>query len=216
MFSGLILVALIDIILLSVTSCLILIKQEYHRNVNMKIENGQNGSIISYNGISPRIHPSVFICEGVRIIGDVEIGADSSIWFNSVIRGDVHYIRIGQRTNIQDLCMLHVTNGVFPLVIGNDVVIGHSVTLHGATIHDRCMIGIGASVLDGSSVGSYSIVAAGAVVREGFSVPDGVLVAGVPARIVRPVTAQERARIDSGSANYLKYVNDYRKQLIKS
>jgi carbonic anhydrase/acetyltransferase-like protein (isoleucine patch superfamily) len=186
--------------------------------VNMKIkhETGQNGSIITYNGITPRIHPSVFICEGVRIIGDVEIGQDSSVWFNSVIRGDVHYIKIGERTNIQDLSMLHVTNGVYPLVIGNDVVIGHSVTLHGATIHDRCMIGIGASVLDGSTVGSYSIVAAGAVVREGFTVPDGVLVAGVPAKIIRPVTDQERERIDTGSKNYLKYIKDYRKQLKNS
>ena len=181
----------------------------------MKIETGNNASIITFNGITPKIHPSVFMCEGVKIIGDVEIGEDSSIWYNTVIRGDVHYIRIGGRTNIQDLSMLHVTNDYFPLVIGNDVLVAHSVTLHGATVHDHCMIGMGARILDGSVINSHSIVGAGAVIREGFIVPEGTLAAGVPAKIVRDLTEDEIGRITFGVENYIRYVKLYRNQIIK-
>ncbi len=177
----------------------------------MKIETGNNGSIITYKGMTPKIHPSAFICEGVKIIGDVEIEEDVNIWFNTVIRGDVHYIRIGKRTNIQDLSMLHVTNDTFPLVIGNDVSIGHSATLHGCTLKDSCLIGIGASVLDGAIVNSHALVAAGAVVREGFEVPAGVLVAGVPAKIIKVLSDKEIERITSTTVNYASYVADYRK-----
>lgn len=181
----------------------------------MILETGNNGSIITFKGITPKIHPSVFICEGVKIIGDVEIGADSSVWYNTVIRGDVHYIRIGERTNIQDLCMLHVTNGRFPLNIGNEITIGHSVTIHGATINDKCLIGIGAMVLDGAIVNSNSFIAAGALVKEGFVVPEGVLVAGVPGRIIRELKPEEIERINHSAVNYCKYTDEYRNQLIK-
>ena len=167
-------------------------------------------TIIPFEGISPRIHPSVFIAPGARIIGDVEIGEGSSVWFNVVIRGDVHFIRIGRRTNIQDLTMCHVTHKRHSLVIGDDVTVGHSAVLHGATIHDRVLVGMGAKVLDRAVVGSNALIAAGAVVREGFAVPEGTLVAGVPAKIIRDLTDEERAHVAQGALNYESYVGRYR------
>ena len=166
--------------------------------------------IIAYKGISPRIHPSVFIAEGAQIIGDVEIGAGSSVWFNAVIRGDVHYIRIGERTNIQDNCVLHVTHDTYPLIIGSDVTVGHGAVLHAATIKDRCLVGMGAKVLDGATVGPYALVAAGSLVLEHFEVPEGVLVAGVPARVKRVLTDEEREQIVQSAQNYVGYVKTYR------
>lgn len=166
--------------------------------------------ILHYKGIYPKIDDSVFICEGVQIIGDVEIGKNSSVWFNTVIRGDVNYIRIGERTNIQDLCMLHVTYKKYPLVIGNDVTVGHSVTLHGCIVKDFVLIGMGAVLLDNCTVNSNSFIAAGTLVRENFVVPEGVLVAGVPGKIIRDLTGEEMAKIKRGADNYLMYVNNYR------
>jgi carbonic anhydrase/acetyltransferase-like protein (isoleucine patch superfamily) len=165
--------------------------------------------IIPYRGIKPRIDPSVYIAEGAQIIGDVEIGRDSSVWFNTVIRGDVHYIRIGERTNVQDNCVLHVTHDTYPLVIGSDVTVGHGAILHAATIKDRCLIGMGAKVLDNATVGPYALVAAGALVLEHFEVPEGALVAGVPARIKRMLTEEEREQIVQSARNYVGYVKTY-------
>ena len=179
----------------------------------MKLENGNNGSIITYKGITPKIHESTFLCEGVRIVGDVEIGENCSVWYNSVIRGDVHYIRIGNGTNIHDLSMLHVTNNKYALNIGEYVTVGHSVTLHGCTINDRCLIGIGATVLDNATVNSNSLVGAGAVVRENFVVPEGVLVAGVPAKIVRDLNDDELNWVRKNAENYVGYTKEYRQQL---
>mgnify|MGYP000896887771 CR=1 FL=1 len=178
--------------------------------MSIKFESGNNASIITFKGITPKIHPTVFLCEGVRIIGDVEIEENTSVWYNTVIRGDVHYIKIGKDTNIQDMSMLHVTNQKYPLNIGNGVTIAHSVSLHGTTIKDNSLIGIGAIVLDGSVIGSYSLVAAGAVVREGFVVPDGCLVAGVPAKVIRKLTDSEMNRILETTVNYKSYVSEYR------
>lgn len=155
-----------------------------------------------YENLYPQIHPSVFLADGVRIVGDVEIGEFSSIWYNTVIRGDVHYVKIGKMTNVQDLSMLHVTNGKFPLNIGDKVTIGHAVKLHGCTIGNLCLIGIGAIVLDGAVVEENSMVAAGSVVRPGFIVPSRKLVAGVPAKIIRDLT---QAEIDDFEASALRY-----------
>lgn len=166
--------------------------------------------ILPYKGIYPKIDDSVFICEGVQIIGDVEIGKNSSVWFNTVIRGDVNFIKIGERTNIQDLSMLHVTYKKYPLVIGNDVTVGHSVTIHGCTVKDLVLIGMGAVLLDNCTVNSNSFIAAGTLVRENFEVPEGVLVAGVPGKIIRDLTTEEIAKIKRGADNYLMYVNNYR------
>ena len=161
--------------------------------------------IFPYQGVYPRIGENVFLASGVRIIGNVEIGKDSSVWYNSVVRGDVHYIKIGESTNIQDCSMLHVTNGNFPLNIGNKVTIGHSVSLHGCTLQDLCLIGIGAIVLDGAVVESNSMVAAGALVKQNFVVPAGKLVAGVPAKVIRDLTKNEIKDIEAGSARYVEY-----------
>ena len=158
-----------------------------------------------YLDLHPSIADSVFLAPGVKIIGNVEIGDDSSVWYNSIIRGDVHYIKIGKLTNIQDCCMLHVTNDRYPLNIGNKVTIGHSVSLHGCTIKDLCLIGIGAIILDGAVVEEKSMVAAGALVRQNYTVPSGKLVAGVPARVVRDLTKEEVNEFDRSAIRYKEY-----------
>lgn len=171
--------------------------------------NRNSGRILPYKGIMPKLHPSVFVTEGCYIIGDVEIGKDSSVWFGSVIRGDVFHIRIGERTNIQDNSILHVTHDLYPTLIGNDVTVGHGVILHGCTVNDFCLIGMGAKVLDQAVIGSNSLIAAGTVVRERFQVPEGVLVAGVPGKIVRDLTQDEIDRLHESSQNYQQYVQSY-------
>ncbi len=153
----------------------------------------------------PKIGVEVFLAEGSKIIGDVEIGNYSSVWYNTVIRGDVHYIRIGEMTNIQDCSMLHVTNGKFPLNIGNKVTIGHSVNLHGCSLMDLSFIGIGSIILDGAIVNEKSLVAAGSVVKPGFIVPSGVLVAGVPAKIIRDLTMDEILDFENSAIRYRNY-----------
>ena len=163
-----------------------------------------------YRGAFPRIHPTAFVEESAQVIGDVEIGAHSSVWFNVVIRGDVHYIRIGERTNIQDLSMLHVTRDTHPLILGNEVSVAHSVTLHGCTIRDRCLIAMGAIVLDGAVVGEECIVGAGAVVTEGTEIPPRSLVMGIPARVKRSLTESEIAGLRRRAENYVRYAQTYR------
>ena len=161
--------------------------------------------IFTYKGFYPKIGANVFLASGVKIIGNVEIGDNSSVWYNSVIRGDVHYIKIGKNTNVQDCSMLHVTNGKYPLNIGDKVTIGHSVSLHGCTLNELCLIGIGATILDGAVVESNSMVAAGALVKQNFVVPEGKLVAGVPAKVIRSLTENEIKDIEAGSNRYVEY-----------
>ena len=167
-------------------------------------------SILPYKNHLPRLNPSVFIADGARIIGDVEIGEDSSIWFNAVVRGDIHFIRIGSRTNIQDNCVLHVTTGTHPCIVGNGVTVGHRAILHGCTVHDNVLIGMGSIVMDAAVVNSFSLVAAGALVPPGMIVPEGVLVAGVPAKIIRPLRSAERESILFSSGHYCDIVAGYR------
>ena len=169
------------------------------QNVNDELK------LFPYLEFSPKIHESVFLASGVKIIGNVEIGEHSSVWYNCVVRGDVHYIKIGKMTNIQDCSMLHVTNGRFPLNIGNKVTIGHSVTLHGCTLEDLCLIGMGAIVLDGAVVQQKSLVAAGTVVKPNFIVPTGKLVAGVPGKVVRDLTEVEMNDFEQSAERYKKY-----------
>lgn len=171
---------------------------------------GSGGKIITYAGITPNIHESVYVADGAVILGDVEIGEDSSVWFNCVLRGDVHQIRIGKRTNIQDLTMCHCTYNKHPLTIGDNVTIGHKAMLHGCTIEDAALIGMQASILDGAVVRDHSMVAAGAVVREGFEVPQGTLVAGVPAKVIRELSDEECAKLDQSAQNYIDYVASYK------
>ena len=159
----------------------------------------------SYKGKMPRIDPSVFIDCSAQVIGDVQIGEGSSVWFNCVIRADVHYVRIGRNTNIQDGSVIHVTNGRFPTVIGDCVTIGHGAMLHGCTIEGHSLIGIGAIVLDNATVGEYSIIAAGSVVPPGAIIPPRSLAIGSPAKVRREVNATEIERIDANWKNYLEY-----------
>jgi gamma-carbonic anhydrase len=169
--------------------------------------------IHSYQGKTPKLHPTVFTVDSAEIIGDVVIDKDSSIWYNAVIRGDVNYIRIGERTNIQDGCILHVRQGTYPLIVGSNITVGHGAILHACTVKDSCLIGMGAIVLDNAQIGSYTIIGAGAVVRNNTIVPDGVLVAGVPGKIMRELTKEERESIDASARDYAEYAKLYRQQI---
>jgi carbonic anhydrase/acetyltransferase-like protein (isoleucine patch superfamily) len=161
--------------------------------------------LFPYKDLFPKLGENVFLASGVKVIGDVEIGDNSNIWYNTVIRGDVHYIKIGANTNIQDCSMLHVTNGKYPLIIGNQVTIGHCAKLHGCSLEDLCFIGIGAIILDGAVVQKKSMVAAGALIKPNFVVPSGKLAAGVPAKIIRDLTADEIADFEKSAERYVKY-----------
>lgn len=165
--------------------------------------------IRTFQVIKPTVPKSCFIEATAVVIGDVVMGEQCSIWFNAVIRGDVHYIRIGERTNVQDLCMLHVTHDTHPLVIGNDVTIGHSVVLHGCTIHDRVLVGMGAIIMDGAVIREDSVVGAGALVTEGTVIPPKSLILGSPAKVKRPVTEQELNWIKESAENYVRYASQY-------
>ena len=167
-------------------------------------------TVLPYKGVWPDIHESVFVAEGGRIIGDVTIGAQSSVWFNTVIRGDVCPIRIGEKTSVQDNATLHVTHDTGPLNIGSYVTIGHGAVLHACTVEDHVLVGMGAVLLDDCVIEPYSIVAAGSLVRQGFTVPSGMLVAGVPAKVMRPITDSERRTIGESPENYVRYVQNYR------
>lgn len=168
--------------------------------------------ICAFNNKHPNIHDSVFIAKSAQVIGQVSIGKSSSVWFNSVVRGDVNYIEIGQRTNIQDNSVLHVTKNTYPLVIGNNVTIGHRVVVHGCSIEDNTLIGIGSVLLDCSVVNSNSIVAAGSLVPPGFNIPSGVLAVGSPVKIKRDLNEQELTLIDKLSNNYVEYSLQYLSQ----
>ncbi len=165
--------------------------------------------IRTFQGIKPTIADSAFIEETAVVIGDVVIGEDSSVWFNAVIRGDVHYIRIGSRTNIQDLCVVHVTHDTYPTILGDDVTVGHHVVLHGCTIKDRVLVGMGAIIMDGALIGEDCIVGAGALVTERTIVPPKSLIVGSPAKVKRPITNEEFAWIRESAQNYVKYSRQY-------
>lgn len=165
--------------------------------------------ILPFKNKIPHINESVFIADGAVIIGDVSIEKDSSVWFNSVIRGDVHYIRIGERSNIQDGSVLHVTNGKYFLEIGNDVTIGHNAVVHGCIVKSNVLIGMGSVILDRAIVNSNSIVGAGALVKEGFIVPEGVLVAGIPAKIIREIKEEEIVKIKESAMGYVSLAKEY-------
>lgn len=153
-----------------------------------------SGAIVrAFGDRVPRIHPSVFVAPGAAVIGDVEIGEDSSVFYGAVLRGDVHAIRIGQRTNVQDQAVLHVTEGRYDTWLGDEITVGHRAVVHGCRVADGALIGIGAIVLDGAEIGAEALVAAGAVVRPGAVVPARMLVAGVPAKEIRPLEADELA-----------------------
>ena len=159
----------------------------------------------------PRVHPTAFIDDSAQVIGDVEIGEESSVWMSVVIRGDVHRIRIGRRSNIQDGTVIHVMNRTHPTTIGDSVTVGHAAILHGCTIEDRCLIGVGAILLNGAHIGNGSIVAAGTLVVEDMDVPPGSLVMGSPGRVKRALTDAEVVEIQGYADRYVGYRLDYMK-----
>jgi carbonic anhydrase/acetyltransferase-like protein (isoleucine patch superfamily) len=168
--------------------------------------------IRAWGGKEPRLADGVWVADGAVIVGDVEIGPGSSIWFGAILRGDVNHVRVGARTNVQDHAILHVTSGTHPTTVGDDVTLGHRVTLHGCTVRDRCLIGIGAVVMDGAVVGEDAMVGAGSLVPPGMVVPPGTLAMGSPARVKRELTIEEVAFFRKSAANYAGYAESYRKE----
>jgi carbonic anhydrase/acetyltransferase-like protein (isoleucine patch superfamily) len=164
---------------------------------------------MAFRGVAPRVHPEAFIASSAVVIGDVEIGAESSLWFGTVVRGDVEPVRIGRRTNLQDMVMVHVTGGRWSTRIGDGVTAGHRAVLHGCTVHDDCLIGIGAVVLDGAEIGPESIVAAGALVPPGMKVPPRTMVRGLPAKVVRELSDDDVAGIRRSAAGYVALRLEY-------
>ena len=164
-----------------------------------------------FNGKKPRLGAGVFAAESATIIGDVEVGNDCSIWYGAVLRGDMHFISVGSRTNIQDNCVLHITAGTHPTIVAEEVTIGHAAVVHGCTVKRGALIGMGSHVLDGAVIGESSLVAAGAVVSEGMIVPPRVLVAGVPAKVKRPLTEAELERLDMSWRHYVELKDEFLK-----
>lgn len=166
--------------------------------------------IKSFQSIQPKIHETAFIAETAVVIGDVEIGAESSVWYGSIIRGDVNYIRIGARTNIQDASVLHVTSKTHPTVLEDEVTLGHRVTLHGCYVETGCLIGIGAIILDGARIGKNSLVAAGSLVTPNTIIPPNSLVMGSPAKVKRELTEEELKDLPRFWQNYTKIIPKYK------
>jgi len=162
-----------------------------------------------YRGTSPRVHPTAFIDASAQVIGDVEIGEESSVWMCAVLRGDVHWIKVGRRTNIQDGSVVHAMTGTHPTSIGDNVTIGHAAVVHGCTIEHQCLIGMGAILMNGAHIGAGSIVAAGTLVVEGMKVPAKSLVMGSPGKVKRLLTQAEIAEIQLYADRYVGYRVDY-------
>lgn len=163
----------------------------------------------TFKGVTPTVDPTAYIDQSAQVIGDVVIGAESSVWMNVVIRGDVHHIRIGRRSNVQDLTMVHVMRETHPTIIGDEVTIGHAAVIHGCTIEDRVLIGMAAVLLNGVHIGSDSVVAAGTLITEGTGIPPRSLVMGRPGKVKRELTDEEVAKIRWYADNYVRYRLDY-------
>ena len=156
-----------------------------------------------FQGATPRLHPTVFIADGAQVVGNVEIGEESSVWYNTVLRGDVNTITIGARTNIQDLSVVHVEKGTHPTRLGDDVTVGHHAVIHGCTIGNRVLVGIGAIVLNGVVIEDDAFIAAGALLTPGTRVPSGSMVMGSPGKVRRTLSDEERAGLLTSAAGYV-------------
>ena len=165
-----------------------------------------------FNKTQPRIHETAFVAENAIVIGNVEIGEDSSVWYGSIIRGDVNFIRIGARTNIQDACVIHVSRKTHPTILEDEITLGHRVTLHGCVVETGCLIGIGACVLDGARIGRNSLVAAGSLVTPGTHIPPRSLVMGSPARVKRELSEDEIKDLARFWQNYVELSHIYREE----
>ena len=168
--------------------------------------------IKKFKGKSPVIPNSCYISESVDLIGDVTLGENVSLWFGTVVRGDMHFITIGNRSNIQDNSVVHVTTDISPTRIGSEVTVGHNAIIHGATIEDRCLIGMGAIIMDDAVVGEGSIVGAGAVVPPNMMIPPRSLVVGLPAKIVRQTSDEELEMIIERAQHYIDFSQKYKNQ----
>ena len=168
--------------------------------------------IMPFRNKTPKIHPSVFVAPGAHIIGDVTIGKMSSVWFAAVLRGDLNAIRVGNQTNIQDGCVLHV-DGDKPCVLKNGIILGHQSTAHGCVVEDGVLIGIGARILSGARVGAFSLIGAGSLVRENAVIPPRSLVVGVPGKIIRKLSAKEMAEQSPWASRYSELAKIYKKYL---
>jgi carbonic anhydrase/acetyltransferase-like protein (isoleucine patch superfamily) len=165
--------------------------------------------ITPFQGMAPRFGRRVLVAPNATVIGDVEVGDDASIWFNCVVRGDVHWIRIGARTNIQDACCLHVTNERHPLLLEEEVSVAHNVMLHGCTIRKGALVGMSSTLMDGAEIGEGCLVAAGSLVREGFKAPPHTLVAGWPSTVKRELSPEQRTLVQSVWTRYVRYKEAY-------
>ncbi len=164
----------------------------------------------AFQDTEPKLGANVFIAENALVIGDVEIGDDSSVWYGSIVRGDVNYIRIGARTNVQDMTMIHVSSKTHPTILEDEITVGHRVTLHGCHVESRCLIGMGSILLDGVRVGNNSLVGAGSLLTPGTIIPPRSLVIGSPARVKRELTRYEIAYLDRSWRNYVELKDHYR------
>jgi carbonic anhydrase/acetyltransferase-like protein (isoleucine patch superfamily) len=169
--------------------------------------------ILQLKDWKPDVHPTAWVADNATVVGRVSIGLNSSVWFGSLIRGDVHTITIGDETNIQDLSIIHVTQDVWPAVIGNRITIGHRVTLHGCTLKDDCFVGIGSTVMDGCELGEFSFLGAGSLLPPGKKIPPRMLALGNPARVIREITPEEEAMMLRIRTNYSRLKEDYRNGL---
>ncbi len=169
--------------------------------------------VIPFRGARPVLHEEVFLAPMVTVIGDVIIGEGSSLWYHTVVRGDVNFVRIGRDSNLQDGCVVHVTTDTHPVRIGDEVVVGHAAVVHGATLEDGCLVGIGARVLDGARIGAGAMVGAGALVPPGLEVPPRVLVVGAPARVSRALTAEELERTRAIARHYRELARRHAREL---
>jgi carbonic anhydrase/acetyltransferase-like protein (isoleucine patch superfamily) len=158
----------------------------------------------------PKLHPTALVTPGAHVYGDVEVGEESSIWFNTVLRGDVNYIRVGKRTNIQDCSLVHVAYKAYPCLIGDDVTIGHSAVVHACTIGNFTLIGMGSQILDGAEIGDYVLLGAGSLVTPKMKIPSGMKAFGRPAKIVAELTDEERAGLRKSAEHYVHLAKTYR------
>ena len=165
-----------------------------------------------FRGVHPQIHPTAYVEPSAQIIGDVHLGEEASIWCNCTVRGDIHFIRIGDRANVQDNSVIHVRNGSHPTILEDEVTVGHSVTLHGCYVERGCLIGIGSILLDDVRIGAMSLVAAGSLVSPGTIIPPRSLVMGFPAKVKRPLTEEEVASLALFWQNYVGYTREYRNE----
>lgn len=170
---------------------------------------GLKSMLRSFSGQWPAVGEGSYVDVSAQLIGDVVLGAQSSVWMNAVLRGDVHSIRVGSRSNVQDNAVLHGQRGMWPVVVGNGVTIGHAAVVHGCVLEDDVLVGMGAVILNGARVGAGSIIAAGAVVTEGAQIPAGSLVAGVPAKVRRTLGSADLELIRGYAQNYVEYTRVY-------